>query len=385
VYYITRLLLEFKDLNQQGVDTVIYDNVNKSTDDIFEGKMQLVSGINSYVIIDLKHKINRNKDLQIRFRLDPMHDINDNTIIFGQYIDFEFENIVSGTLILENIKGHFGSNSHIKDIEKLNFNSSKDYILPNTDELILTSRELVYDSNWDKYIPEEIAYFFENKWMNFNKTKTDIYSLNELQKFRNKQKNKDYKKYKFDSIINFDLFIIIPEKSIPDPVLKDELYKEICNTFFSVAESTETNELKKIEECFKATEYLANHGIKKIYYPKRDYRFNNSEEEEKDEEEGDVPSLPSRILEELEIMKQSRYVILIMPAVLCSSALVKVGCSLQMEKPIFVFPGKDIDLPTIIKATWKGIINVPTEYLEISKIPKHLIKNYPKLFPLIKK
>jgi hypothetical protein len=367
---ITRSFIEFKDLNQLDNNTVIYDYVDEKTMDFFEGVLQFNFENSSYVIINLKNKIKINKELQIRFRLDPDIDINDNTIIIGQYIDFDVEkkNIISGTLILENIKGHFTNSSNQNDI----FNENKNYFLPNSG-IILTSRELIYDSKWEKYIPEEIADFLQNKWKNFTKTKTDRYSLNSLKEFNSIQDKKDYKKYKFDSKICYDLFIITPEESIKNNERRDKLYQEICENFFEVIESKETNKEMKMEECYKANDKLANYGIKKIYYRKRFFKFTHSDEQSENVE-------PKKILEELDVMKQSRFVILIMPAKLYSSALVKVGCALQMEKPIFVFRKKRVELPAILRTVWKNIINVPTEYKSISEIPGHLTFNYHEMF-----
>lgn len=364
---VSRLLLHYDNSNH----ITLYDNTPK---DDFTGKATIEkSGINSFIlIINLERKIHPKKNLQIRVVLTK--GVRDNSIYMGQYIDVETrDSIVSGTFIIENTIGH-STNLKEESYKSSKINLGRQISIGKIDYLIV-NKNLDFKSNWEYYIPKPIAQFLAHKWMNFTKTRTDISDLKELKKFAEKQNKKLFRDTKFNNIIEYDAYLITPVESL----IKEELnniYSKINSTFFkhSIKNIHTLPETEKYHARFDATDFLKSSlGINRIYYPTRQYNFDFI----------DLPSgdqSPDNIIEyELPEMRKSKCVIFIMPDKLCTSALVKLGCAIQMEKKIFIFPLKKNVLPKMLTMNYKDMIMV-SSVTKIERIPQLIEVNFSKHF-----
>jgi hypothetical protein len=363
---ITRLLLVFDDLTKPGNNTILYGR--RSTED-FEGIAELIPEVNhTNFIINLKRTKATPKNLQIRFVVTD--GIEEDSIYLGQYIDFEKgETIITGTFILENVLGHF----HRRDqtVEQSNKQPLDRQIMP--DGLLVVKRELAYYSGWEHYFPNEIAAYLENKWMNFTKVKTNIGSLNELVFFRKKQEKKLFLNTKFNTFIRYDIFIITPVNSL-SKTESNHLIREIGNVFFEYPEICGESQEELNKQCFEAKRSLTEElGVKKLFYSPRQYKIENP----RIHEEEDANEI---LKNDLYAMRSSRFVILVMPKRICTSALIKVGWAIQMEKPIFVFQTRKGSLPDMLCNDYKKIIKVVSKPKSIRQIPDYLKVNCKEFF-----
>lgn len=369
--YVSRLVLQLDARKSHENYITLYDTGEQ---DEFRGTADINSARSTQtMIINLKRESTPIKELQLRFILP--NKVNSNSIFAGQYIDFEKrETLICGTFLLENSEGHF-KNLNIsflneEDIEGRN-------ILIGGKILKVISLPLNHQVNWKKYIPTEIAQYLANKRFNFIKSRTDINNLESLRGFFKDQADKRRLERKFNEIIEYDLFILTPIGSLTD-VMRQQMDTDINNIFFkNVQKISETEYVN--EDQYEASEIFQSVGIniKRIYYPPRHHKI---ETKGKD----GIKQTSERILrKDLPAMRRSKNVLYIAPIGNCTSALVKAGWAIVMEKPIIVFPLTKDAVPKLLEESIDPIIHYneidDINPADISKIP-HKLLNYKHLF-----
>lgn len=362
---ISRLVLHISDT---GIVKLFERN---KQDDFLSKTAYTTTGTNSSIlIINLERELKTSKK-KLELRIILSSGIADDSVFLGQYMDFETGDvIISGTIILQNVKGYkeieqnenpYSLNSKNTIFRDAEINKSISYKVVQTD--------LVFYSDWEKYIPHEIAAYLSHKWKNFTKTKPNVATLKNLSSFLEKQGEKPYREFKFNTQIDYDIFVITPVGSLNNIENGKVNYTEINNVFFKTPNPKifdEDDENFNIE-LYGATDFLKKIGVQKIYFPPRVFKVKNPDLTGEEE--------PHTILEnDFAAMRSSRNVILIMPEKVCSSALIKVGWAMQMEKTVYVFPTKSNVLPKLLTKDYKNQIKV-SKTIQVKKIPEYLKLN----------
>ncbi len=359
---ITRLVLLIKDLKH----IKLYE---RDENDDFVGYAELNSDTtSSTLIVHLKRESTSfKKELELRIILSG--GISYKSIFLGQYMDFESgDKIVSGTFIIENVSGHSlnekAANPYYK---KSNYSLLRDD-LKSAKGLKVIQIDLVYYSGWERYIPKPIAKYLSHKWKNHSKTKPVASTLKKLSDWlRDQKEQKPYEEYKFNTTIEYDFFIVTPVGNIKE-ITEKQYYKDINNFFFETPSpiATEIKIQNSINPIFDSKNSLKNIGINKIYYSPRVLIV------QKPSFSGDEES-HTIIDNDLKAMKQSRFVIFILPDKIHTSALIKIGWAMHQEKPIFVFPLKADILPKLLSKPYPNKIWL-FDPMTIKVIPEKLIE-----------
>jgi hypothetical protein len=142
---------------------------------------------------------------------------------------------------------------------------------------------------------------------------------------------------------------------------------ESC-TFFQYASKDQIPKGEEETGIFRAIESLASNkiGFTKIYFAPRIQVLEHG-----------LKSLgglkPKRIIEsQLAAMRKSRCVLFILSEPLCSSALVKIGWAMAMEKVCFIVETRKGILPKILRKDYEKILYHPENLLAIKDIPEWL-------------
>ncbi len=334
------------------------------------------------ISLDLKNNYIDKKDLHLRVYVPSR--ITSKSVFLGQYIDYEVGDfIVSGTFILENAHGKtIESPIEVSKLRSKN-QEIREVSVPlslkhGNRTLYSLQIELSHKTDWKKFIPTPIAKYLQDKWKNFTKSAKGIYDFNSLETFFKKQKDKSFAQKKYSTIINYDLFIIMPGGSMEEGE-KQRLRKEISNTFFKIPDVEHEIEktMPEDETIYEANDTLKRMGIQKIYFSPRvfncHYKDNHWESE------------PKKILEnDLQKLRESRMALLIMPDSLSSSALVKVGAAIELGRLTFIFPLKLNVLPKVLTENFHHLLIVnklseSKKHFTIKDIPNVLMKNHKEL------
>ncbi len=346
--------------------------------------------IGDLIIADLKTGISDKKDLQIRF---GYHKVSGSTLLLGQYIDVEDNhNLITGSFVLQNCPEKATENlpkGKPDDDRKVTITRSEP-----EEEFWVVTRGLIHNSGWAEFFPKPIARFLSAKWKNYTKVDFNIYSLTALQAFLDKQQKKPIKESKYNEVIEFDAMILSPTPS--DEQGKErfkELYDEICRAFFlnpdlksrggkdrePVALTPEnSNETRTVEqpnaldeELYMASEFLQKEaiGLSRIYYAPRIQHYLY--------EDWGMYTSQVIIENELPAMRKSRCVILILNEEMSTSALVKVGWAMAMEKVVFVVPTAPNVLPKVLAHPFPKMLVVANKPVKVSDIPKWIRQQNP--------
>lgn len=370
---ITRLILK---INSE-TDIQIFEKLEIHD---FRGEIDVKRSIGQSIIIinlDSAHPKSSTKKLQIRIIIEE--GISSNSIFLGQYIDFESSNIiVSGTIVIENVLGHRLSESiESKDIEKYTPHSryfKKRSIIMNMEEIYDVVRvKLVYNSGWEQYIPREIAEYLTAKGKNHNKTKS-LSPNSSLEKLGTWIKEQRKKKGKFNAIIDYDCFLVTPIGNIK-AIGDQDYFKEINEHLFKTPWPVYNRESGKPfpDEVYQSADILKEIKLFKIFYTPRVRRiFDPSFSGE-----GDSQSI---ISDDIEKMKRSRFVVLILPKpeethIHHTSAFIKIGWAMEQEKPIIIFPLAPGLLPRLLMQSHIRNIHI-SEPVCIKEIPEKLKNDY---------
>jgi hypothetical protein len=346
----------------------------------FKGGIDLERSGHSNIIMNFEsiHPSRPSKKLQIRLIIEE--GISQDSIFFGQYIDFESTNvIVSGTIVIENVLGCrlpktteskenqlLVSNSRYFKKRKIDFSDDEAY------DVVMV--KLAYYCGWEKYIPKYIAYYLTDKWMNHHKTKS-ISPGSNLEKLGYWLKGQQKKEIKFNSIIEYDCFLITPIGDLGE-IGDKEYFKEINQYLFKSPWLDYTREQNKLlpNEVYEAVDNLQESNLKRIYYTPRvkkiaDPLFSG---------EGDSQAI---ILDEIEKMKRSRFVILILPIPFenyahHSTMFMKIGWAMEQEKHIIIFPLAEDVLPKLLLHQTQ-VLNIHISHpVSIKQIPDKLINDF---------
>jgi hypothetical protein len=345
---VSRLLLYISNLE----NITLYE---KRVEGDFKGRGRLENGPSgSVLVINLERDTPPHKDLQLR--ITGITGISDDSLLLGQYIDFELgDSIISRTFVLENARHAKVWQPAEKSKDQRDGEIRSVTIQGKTENFAITRKELTYDSNWKDAIHPTIAKYLAHKWMNFTKTRSGVQSVSSLAAFLEKQDQKTVRDYKFNSIIEYDFFVIgcVPKGGI----------NSVNRSFFKqpVSESRESN----AEERFETVDSLKKLGIRRMYFSPR------------------IPksiSPSDHFSAEQKAMRQSRFVMLISNGKLSPFALVAMGWAMQMEKDIFVFPTQHSVLPDVLSNGRKDLLVVsgPTP---IERIPSLLGRCKQRLYP----
>jgi hypothetical protein len=360
---ISRLVLHIADVNH----ITLFD---RGKEDDFEGTGVVSIGTTSAIlVIHLKRKSIPPKELELRTVLSKPS--SEHSILLGQYMDFETaDEIVSGTFILENTKGHREiSDPHSAFRSRSGNFIERDVEVPNGEKAKVVEVDLVYSSGWEEFIPRQTAMYLMHKWKNFTKTRPGVTNLKQLGLFLKKQEDKKYREFKFNTEIEFDLFIVTPIGRPQSPG-EGTVYGDISKWFFKYPDpgKFEQNTPDREAAIYQASDVLKEMGLGKIYYPRRKALLQKS---------GLYGNLdPHMMLEEnIAAMRKSRFVMLILQEQSCGSALIEIGWAIQMEKPVFIVPLKKNILPKLLSKTYQDKIIVIEGSRKIKNIPE-LLKAY---------
>lgn len=307
----------------------------------------------------------------LQLRIIQSESIADNSIFFGQYMDTELgDKIVSGTFILENVKGHIlNENMEIPGYVQSPHEVIRQVKLPSKEMLKVVQTDLVFNSGWERYIPKEIADYLSHKWKNHTKTKSDQSTLKELGTWLKGQRARDNEEYKFNVCIEYDLFIVTPVGNL-NALFQSKYYEDINKFFFKKSNPSlsEIEEKGTVNPLFDSCDVLKEIGINRIYYTPRVLKLKKPSHRIK---------LETRtvIQNDLDAMRKSRNVILIMPELVQTSAFVKIGWAMQQEKPVIIFPLKQKILPTLLSKSYEKSIWV-SDRIDIGKIPEKMVGDY---------
>ena len=274
--------------------------------------------------------------------------VND-TILLGQITRFTEQNYINtGTIVMQRC---LKENAVIPDVKGNQITIS---------DSIFTCLQvpLVHYVNWEQVIPEEIACFLQHRKYNVLKTISSIKTAADLHDFNLKHDKPVSHKERFNSIINYDLFLISPHNSI-DAMLARQINTEIDKVFFKHSTQDLHNEYLKgnvsaRELEFKkheANEMLNAIGISKIFYPSRNYAVENGIGSDF------YRDFDELIETELKAMKHSRAVLCIFPdGMIKSIAFSKIGWAINLQRTVFVFSPSPQALPEIFPYKGNGLI-----------------------------
>lgn len=363
---ISRLVLHIKDKE----NIKLFER--KENEDFVGNANFIHNDTNSSILIINLERESTSFKKKLELRIIKSGGISDNSVYLGQYMDTETgDKIVSGTFVLENVKGHdLGENSSNSYLEKSKYTIIRKVPLQMGKPLEVIQTDLVYYSDWERYIPKAIAKYLSHKWKNHSKTKPVATTLAELGDWLREQRElKPFEEYKFNTNIEYDLFVVTPVGNIKD-ISEKQYYKQINNYFFEIPNPavSQRAEAELPDPIYDSKKIFKKIGINKIYYSPRILKLQNPSFSG-DEETHTI------IDNDLKAMRKSRFVIFIMPEQLFSSALIKIGWAMQQEKPIIVFPLKQNVLPKLLTKPYEKKIWV-SDPMKIKDIPEKLITDY---------
>ncbi len=361
---ISRLILEIKD----NKNITLYE---KRENEDFIGEASLLNDTNSSILIIQLQRQSTSFKKKLELRIIQSGGITSNSVYMGQYMDTETgDKIVSGTFILENVLGHsLDERAHNPYLLESKHNAVRRISITPDKVLKTIQTSLIYNSGWERYIPKDIAKYLSHKWKNHSKSKPIATTLVELGNWLREQKeHKPYDEYKFNTAIEYDLFIVTPVGNINE-IATMEYYQQINKYFFKNQNPSATEDKDKRNPIYDSSDDLKANGINKIYYSPRVKLHSNSKVTAEE---------PHIIIDnDMKAMRKSRFVIFIVPELVHTSALIKIGWAMQQEKPIFIFPLKKNVLPLLLQQPYDKKIFV-CDPVSIKEIPSKLLAKYKK-------
>ena len=327
----------------------------------------IIDGTSSIMIINLERE-HKTIIKRLELRIIISGAITENSIFLGQYMDFETgDRLVSGTFVIQNITS---LNEEVLTQTQIASKINEGFLRQvdvNQKKYNVAQVKLTYNTQWQKYIPIEIAKYLCNKWKNFTKTNSTVSNIEKLASFQSIQNNKPFSNPKFNAIIEFDAMLVTP--GFDDFEKDSAYYHDINNAFFEDPDFILTEE-KEALKIYEANDFFKKINVHRIFFPQRDFKIRNPIIKKfRGNEE------PKVMLEHyLSVMQSSRAVFLILPEKICSSTIIMVGWAIQMEKLVFVFPTKEDVLPRLISKDYKTRITV-SGAIEIGEIPKYIQLN----------
>lgn len=362
---ISRLILEIVNPGQ----VFLYEKKHALD---FIGSIDLSSSTNSIIVINLETKNSKLAIKKLQLRVIIQEGVLDNSIFLGQYMDFETGNkIVSGTIVLENVKGHLLDDSASDDYND-EYTIVREIKLRTGIALKAIRIDLVYYTGWERYIPLYIAHFLSDKWKNHTKIKPIVSDYESLGNFFKDQKGKHDK---YNSKIDFDIFLVTPIGIINEIDTKP-YYKEINEYFFKYPSPPDYDEKdkKSLLPIYEACDFLKKAKINKIFYTPRVVKL----QDPSFVSDGDSETI---IENDISAMKSSRIVVFILPKleIMNTSFFIKIGWAMQLDKSIIIFPLAANLLPRLIAKPHIGKNLWVSEPIEIKDIPGRIRNDFSKI------
>lgn len=295
-YQITRLLMEISDL-QNYPDIITIQTLDDQ--DTFTGCIDCVNSTAEFVIANLHNSLHK-KYLQLRFFI-PTGGVK-HPLFLGQFMDIDNGlRLVSGTFVMQEIS-------------------------PSLEPLTIIRNFTIPSLDAQNEVSPFIVGYLANKWQNFSKTPSGIFSLPMLKQFLDKHIVQQTLKQQ-SSFKQYDAFISAPIHSV-----KNKRFLAIKANINNLIDSFDDE--------------MANKGISKdnVFYAPRNLQIDSN----------NTSPDPIKLLDyELKVIKTSRIFILYLPEDKNldspSSAFVAAGYALALEIPIFILCGDPTKIPYLLR------------------------------------